>query len=127
VRGGTPLGRVLGLGAAGHGAHHWWVQRVTALALLPLGIWLAVSVLGLPDLGHATLATWAGGTLNATLLLLTLLTATWHSHLGVQVVIEDYVHGPAVKPASLVLSSFVHAIVAVAGTLAILKLAFAAT
>ena len=125
MRGSTPLARVLGLGSAKQGAHHWWVERVSAVALVPLGIWLVLSLLGLPDLGHASVSRWAGAGMNPTLLLLTLLTMTWHSRLGVQVVVEDYVHGAA-KSVTLILIAFAHAAIAVAGSIAILKLAFAA-
>ena len=126
MRGSTPLARVLGFGSAKQGAHHWWIERVTAVALVPLGAWLIVSLFTLPDLGHATVARWIGEGFHPTLLLLTLLTATWHSRLGVQVVVEDYVHGPALKGATIMLLAFIHAAISVAGSIAILKLAFAA-
>jgi succinate dehydrogenase / fumarate reductase, membrane anchor subunit len=126
MRGDTPLARVLGFGSAKQGAHHWWIERVTAVALVPLGIWLAISLVLLPDFSHATVSHWIGAGFNPTLLLLTLLTMTWHSRLGVQVILEDYVHGPATKSVSLILLAFAHAAVAVAGSIAVLKLAFAA-
>jgi succinate dehydrogenase membrane anchor subunit len=126
ARGSTPLARVLGLGSAKQGAHHWWVERVTAIALVPLGIWLLLSLFALPDFSHATVTHWIGAGAHPTLLLLTLLTMTWHSRLGVQVVVEDYVHAPALKGVTLILLAFAHAAVAVAGSIAVLKLAFAA-
>ena len=125
MRGSTPLARVLGFGSAKQGAHHWWVERVSAAALIPLGLWLAISLLALPDLEHATVARFIGSGFHPTLLLLTLLTMTWHSRLGVQVVVEDYVHSPALKGATLILLTFVHATLAVAGSIAVLRLAFA--
>jgi succinate dehydrogenase / fumarate reductase membrane anchor subunit len=126
VRGSTPLARVLGYGSAKSGAHHWWIERVTAVALVPLGIWLVLSLLWLPDHGHATVSRWIGSGANPTLLLLTLLSMTWHSRLGVQVVVEDYVHGAALKGVTLMLIAFAHIALAVAGSIAVLKLAFAA-
>jgi succinate dehydrogenase membrane anchor subunit len=126
VRGSTPLARVLGLGSAKQGAHHWWLERVTAIALVPLGLWLVLSLFALPDFTHATVSHWIGTGSRPTLLLLTLLTMTWHSRLGVQVVVEDYVHAPAVKNVTLILLAFVHVALAVAGSIAVLKLAFAA-
>ncbi|MET0291685.1 MAG: succinate dehydrogenase, hydrophobic membrane anchor protein [Steroidobacteraceae bacterium] len=126
MRGATPLARVLGFGSAKQGAHHWWIERVTAVALVPLGIWLVISLFALPDLGHATVARWIGEGIHPTLLLLTLLTMTWHSRLGVQVVVEDYVHGPALKSVTIMGLAFIHAAIAVAGSIAILRLAFAA-
>jgi succinate dehydrogenase membrane anchor subunit len=125
MRGSTPIARVLGLGSAKQGAHHWWIERVTAVALVPLGLWLAISLFKLADYSHATVAHFIGSGMHPTLLLVTLLTATWHSRLGVQVVVEDYVHGP-LKSATIILLAFVHALLAVAGTIAVLRLAVAA-
>ena len=120
----SPLGRVRGLGAAGSGVHHWWVQRMTAVALVPLGIWLVVSLLALPSLDFVTVVSWMGGTWTASLLVLALLTASWHSALGIQVVVEDYVHDHGLKTLSLMLSGFVHVVIAVAGSFAVLRIAF---
>ena len=127
MRGSTPIARVLGFGSAKQGAHHWWIERVSAMALIPLGLWLAISLLALPDLDHATVVRFIGdGVLNPTLVLLTLLTSAWHSRLGLQVVVEDYVHSHALKGATLVAIAFIHALLAVAGGIAVLKLALVA-
>ena len=120
----TPLGKVRGLGTAGGAVHHWWVQRLTSIALVPLGIWLLVSLMTLPSLDFVTLVSWAAGTWTASLLALFVLTATWHSRLGVQVVIEDYVHDHGLKTTVLVLSNFVHIILAAFGVFAVLRIAF---
>jgi succinate dehydrogenase / fumarate reductase, membrane anchor subunit len=120
----TPLGKVRGLGAAGGGVHHWWVQRLTSLALVPLAVWLLVSLLTLPSLDFVTLVSWAGGTWTASLLTLFILCASWHSSLGVQVVLEDYVHDHGLKTVSLVLSGFAHAVLAAVGIFAVLRIAF---
>jgi succinate dehydrogenase / fumarate reductase membrane anchor subunit len=120
----TPLGRVRGLGSAGTGVHHWWVQRLTSLALVPLAIWLLVSLLTLPALDFVTLVSWIAGTWTATLLALFVLIASWHSSLGVQVILEDYVHDDGLKTLSLVLSGFIHVVLAAAGVFAILRIAF---
>jgi succinate dehydrogenase / fumarate reductase, membrane anchor subunit len=120
----TPLGKVRGLGAAGTGVHHWWVQRLTAVALVPLAVWLLVSLLTLPALDFVTLVSWIGGTWTASLLTLFVLIASWHSALGIQVVIEDYVHEHGLKTTSLVLSGFVHAVLAALGVFAVLRIAF---
>jgi succinate dehydrogenase / fumarate reductase membrane anchor subunit len=119
------LSKVLGLGSAHEGAHHWRTQRLTALALLLLGPWLVVSLLLQPDLSYGTLRGWASGLVNATLLALLLVSACWHSQLGVQIVIEDYVRGPA-RAVSLILSSFAHVLLGVLGLLAIVRLALGA-
>lgn len=122
----TPLNRVLGLGTAKDGVEHWWRQRLTAAALVLLGLWLAASLLALGDFSFATIVAWLAAPVNSVLLILTVLVATYHSQLGVRIVIEDYVHGPGAKLVSLVLVSFAHAVIAIAGVFSILKIAFGA-
>jgi len=119
----SPLGRVLGAGSAKEGVHHWCMQRLTSLALVPLTIWFVVSLLSLPSFEHVTVISWMAQTWTALLLILFILVATWHSQLGVRVVVEDYVHGGA-KTLTLVLITFIHALVAAAGVFAVLKVAF---
>ena len=119
----TPLGSVLGLGAAGGGAHHWWVQRVSAVALVPLGAWLAVALLALPDMGYATVRGWLAAPQNGLLMALLVLTAAYHSALGVTVVIEDYVPNPTRKVIALVVAQFLHFAVGAAALFAVLKVA----
>ena len=119
----SPLGRVLGLGSAKEGVHHWWVQRLTSVALVPLAVWSLVSLLSLPALDHTTVIVWMAQSWTSLLLILFVLIATWHSQLGLRVVVEDYVHGGA-KTVVLVLVTFAHALIAVAGVSAILKVAF---
>ncbi len=124
--GSQALSRVLGLGSAHEGAHHWRTQRLTALALLLLGPWLVVSLLLQPDFTHATLRAWASGLVNGALLLVLLLAACWHSQLGVQVVIEDYVKGWA-RTVSLILNTFAHVVLAALGVVSIVRLVLGAT
>lgn len=116
----APLGRALGLGSAKSGFGHWWGQRLSAAALVPLGLWLAVSLASLPSIDYWAVSAWVGTPLNAILLLLLLLTLFHHSRLGLQVVIEDYVHGTP-KVVTLALVGFLHAVLAVAGVYAIIK------
>jgi succinate dehydrogenase / fumarate reductase, membrane anchor subunit len=123
----SPLGRVLGLGAAKEGVHHWWTQRLTSVALVPLSIWFVVSLLALPALDHATVCAWMRQSWTALLLIMFVVIATWHSQLGVRVVIEDYVHAVAPRTLALVLVTFAHVAVAVAGVFAVLRVAFGAT
>jgi succinate dehydrogenase / fumarate reductase, membrane anchor subunit len=120
----SPLGRVLGSGSAKEGVHHWWVQRLTSIALVPLAIWFVVSLLSLPSLDHATVVAWMAQSWTALLLILFVLVATWHSQLGVRVVVEDYVHGSGLRTLTLVVITFAHALVAAAGVFAVLKVAF---
>ena len=119
----SPLGKVLGRGSAKEGVHHWWLQRLTSIALVPLTIWFVVSLLSLPSFEHVTVVSWMAQSWTALLLILFILVATWHSQLGVRVVVEDYVHGGS-KTLTLVLITFIHAVVAAAGIFAVLKVAF---
>ena len=94
------------------------------LALLPLAAWLLVSLVTLPSLDFVTLVSWIAGTWTASLLTLFVLIACWHSRLGIQVVLEDYVHDQGLKTLTLVLSGFVHVVLAALGVFAILRIAF---
>lgn len=118
----TPLGRALGLGAAGKGTQHWWQQRVTAVALALLGVWFAVGLMGLELGDRATVIDWASRPFNASLLALLVLTAAWHSQLGTRVIVEDYVKG-VIKVPLLVALQFLHAGAAMVGVVAILQIA----
>jgi succinate dehydrogenase / fumarate reductase membrane anchor subunit len=119
----SPLGRVLGRGSAGEGVGHWWVQRVTAVALVPLTSWFAWSLLGLQLQSYDDVRGWLGQPWVAVLTILLVLTLAWHSKLGMQVIVEDYVHGKAAKTTLLLLSTFIHFAAAVAAVFAILLLA----
>jgi succinate dehydrogenase / fumarate reductase membrane anchor subunit len=119
----TPLGRVLGRGSAGEGPGHWWVQRVTAVALLPLTAWFGISLLTHSLQSYDTMRAWIGQPWVAVPSLVLVLTLAWHSKLGVEVVVEDYVHGKGAKTALLLLSTFVHVLAAATGSVAILLLA----
>jgi succinate dehydrogenase / fumarate reductase membrane anchor subunit len=119
----SPLGRVLGHGSAKEGVHHWWVQRLTSIALIPLMTWFVLSLFWLPSFDHATVREWVSQSWTALLLVMLIGIGTWHSKLGVQVVIEDYVHG-STKTLSLIVSTFAHTLVAVVAIFAVLKVAF---
>ena len=119
----SPLGQVLGHGAAKAGVHHWWVQRLTAVALVPLAVWFVVSVLSLPTLSYPAVSAWMGEPWTAVLLILFVLSAAWHSQLGVRVVIEDYVHGRGMRTVALALLTYLHVLAAAAGVFAIIKVA----
>jgi succinate dehydrogenase / fumarate reductase membrane anchor subunit len=120
----SPLGKVLGRGAAKSGVQHWWLQRVTAIAMVPLTLWLLYSLLSLPLADHAAVCSWIGASWHPVLLTLTVLTMTWHSMLGVQVVVEDYVHRKSYKTATLLCSQFAHVLVAAGAAYAIMHIAF---
>lgn len=120
----SPLGRVAGLGSAKGGVHHWWLQRLTSVALVPLTLWFAISVLSLPSFDHVTLVAWMAQSWTSLLLILLVLVSAYHSQLGVQVVIEDYIHDRGMKTLILVTVTFLHALLAAAGVFAILKVSF---
>lgn len=105
------------------GVHHWWVQRITAVALIPLGVWFLVSILALPAHDYTTVVSWLGERWTAALLALFIAVSAWHSHLGVQVVVEDYLRGAA-KTFSMTLSTLAHIFIAVAAILAVLRVGF---
>ncbi|HEV7714937.1 MAG TPA: succinate dehydrogenase, hydrophobic membrane anchor protein [Steroidobacteraceae bacterium] len=119
----SPLGRVLGLGSAKDGVHHWWVQRLTSIALIPLTVWFVVSLFALPAFDHSTVVSWMAHGWTALLLVIFIAVSVRHSQLGVQVVVEDYVHG-GTKTLSLIVSTFAHIVVAAAAIFAVLKVAF---
>lgn len=99
---GTSIGRVRGLGAAHHGAHHWLVQRFTAVGNLVLMSWLLVSLVMIGDYGHASVTKWLIHPLNATAMILLVFSLFWHARLGLQVLIEDYLHDAGTKFGALV-------------------------
>jgi len=119
----TPLGKVLGRGSAGEGVGHWWLQRVTAVALIPLTLVFVIALLNQPLLSHDEMREWLGSPWIAVLTILLVITLALHSKLGVQVVIEDYVHGEGAKTLLLLSSTFVHFAAAVAAIFAVLSLA----
>ena len=123
----TPLSRVLGLGSAKDGTEHWWGQRVSAVALALLGLWLLFGLAGLEGFDYGAVATWIRSPLNSVVSLLAVLTLCYHSQLGVQIVVEDYVHAPGLKLATLLASTFAHWALAAAGAFAVLKIAFGMT
>ncbi len=118
----TPLARVRGLGSAKDGTHHFWIQRLTALALVPLTIWFAFSIASLATADAPAITAWMQSPLRATLMLSFLFAGFWHMKLGLQVVIEDYVHTEATKVTCLILNNFVSIFLALAATLAVLKM-----
>lgn len=120
----SPVGRVLGLGAAGEGVGHWWTQRVTSVALVLLGLWFVCALVRMPDLSYGTVTAWMAMPLSAVLLCLLVGTAVYHSLLGVQVVVEDYVAHHGTKIVSMLLLQFIHIVLAALGIFAVLRIAF---
>ena len=120
----SPLSRARGLGSAKTGTDHWWAQRLTALALIPLVIWFVVSMIIVTGADHAAAVEFISSPINAVLLILLIVATFHHGQLGLQVVIEDYVHGERAKVISLVLNLFVAIFFGGSSIIAILKVAF---
>jgi succinate dehydrogenase / fumarate reductase, membrane anchor subunit len=120
----SPLGRVMGLGSAKEGVAHWWAQRLTAVALIPLLLWFVIDVIRLTGAPRAAVVAWLHGPFAAITTVLLLLAVFYHMALGVQVVIEDYVHSEWSKITLLVLNKFVAFALAAAGIFAVLRIAF---
>lgn len=120
----SPLGKVLGSGSAKEGTEHWWAQRVTAIALLILGGWFLLALSPSIVLDSGAIQQWIGLPWNSVMLLLLGVTLAYHSSLGLQVVIEDYVHGSSLKVVSLILNKFFHAGIAMMAVFSVLSIAF---
>lgn len=120
----TPLSRVIHLGSAKSGTQHWWIQRVTAVALIPLGVWFAASLVSLAGAELATVQAWLAKPLPALFMVLFLALAFYHLKLGLQVIIEDYVHEEGAKLVLLLANAFGCVLVGGAAILAVLKLTF---
>jgi len=120
----SPLGRVRGLGSAKSGTEHFWAQRVTAVALIPLSLWFVYSILALGNGDHAAASAWMQSPLNAILLLLLVVATFHHMQLGLQVVIEDYIHVEYIKIVMLVIVKGASLLLGVAAAFAVLKVSF---
>jgi succinate dehydrogenase / fumarate reductase membrane anchor subunit len=119
----SPLGRVRGMGSAKSGTHHWWMQRVTSIALLPLSIWLVFSLSRLVGAEYAVVLDWIGKTFNAVLLLAFLTAAFHHAAAGLQVVFEDYVRGELQRFAAICVVNGLAILLWLAASLSILRIA----
>ncbi|HJS33660.1 MAG TPA: succinate dehydrogenase, hydrophobic membrane anchor protein [Alphaproteobacteria bacterium] len=119
----SDLARARGIGAAKDGVAHWWAQRLTALALIPLALWFVGSIIGLVGASHSAALAWIGSPATAVLLIVLIAATFHHAQLGVQVVIEDYVHHEGLKVAAVVVVKAVAILLAVAAVLAVLKIA----
>jgi succinate dehydrogenase / fumarate reductase membrane anchor subunit len=119
----SPLGTVLGSGSAKDGTGHWWAQRVSAVALVILGLWFLISLQMLAGFEYQSVSTWVARPFNSVMLILFTATLAYHSAIGMQVVIEDYLHGPSVKVISLILNKFTHVFLAAAAVVAVLRIA----
>ena len=120
----SPLGRVRGFGSAKEGVNHWWGQRIAAVALVPLVLWFVSALIQHTGADRAVVLAWLHQPVTAVVMVLMLLVSFYHMALGVQVVIEDYVHREWSKITLLVLNKFVAFALAAAGIFAVLRIAF---
>ena len=123
----SPLGRALGLGSAKEGVEHWWRQRTTALALVPLTIWCVIWVIAMAGADLAAMVAWMHNPISAVLMIVLIVATFYHAALGLQVVIEDYVHSEGLRLATLIVMRGLCVLFVVRGVLAVLTLAFAAS
>lgn len=117
----TPLSKVKGLGSAKEGTTHFWHQRLTALVLIPLVLWFGFSIAAMP-VDHATLSDWVAHPVVTIALILLVLATFYHSQLGLQIIIEDYVSTHSIRTASIILVNFLCLLFAIIGVVSILKI-----
>jgi succinate dehydrogenase / fumarate reductase membrane anchor subunit len=115
---------VLGLGSAKDGTAHWWAQRVSAVALIPLTLWFFFSLLALPNLEYGTVRAWLALPISGFLAMLLVAVLAYHSYLGTIVIVEDYVTSAAMKLFALLLLRFLYVLAGGASLFAILRVAF---
>ncbi|QQG36099.1 MAG: succinate dehydrogenase, hydrophobic membrane anchor protein [Micavibrio aeruginosavorus] len=121
----SPLARARGAGSAHHGAGHWMRQRITAIANIPLMLWLVWSVVHMQGWGYADVTAWLAQPVNAVLMILAVLSTFYHAALGAQVVVEDYVPHPGFRMGKIIGLRLFFIAAAVASVFSILKVAFA--
>ena len=122
----TPLARARGLGSAKEGVQHWWVQRVTAVALVPLSLWFVVSLITVAGADYLTFIAWVGSPFNTALLVILLVSVFYHAMLGLQVVIEDYIHREWLKHSLLLSVNFTLIFLGVIAVVSVLRITFVA-
>lgn len=118
------LSRVRGLGSTNEGVGHWWMQRLTGIALIPLTLWFVYSAIQMSGASHAEFTTWVGTHGNPVLLILLIIAMFHHGQLGLQVVIEDYIHSEGPKVTLIVLTKFAAIFIGACSIFAVLRLTF---
>lgn len=119
----TPLSQARGHGASGSGTSHFWLQRLTSVALVPLVVWFAFAVATLATLDHAGITAFLSSTYNAALMIASLVAVFIHAALGLQVVIEDYIADQAMRLGLVIATKLLAALFAIIGIVAVIKIA----
>ncbi len=122
----TPLSKVKGLGSAKEGASHWWNQRLTAIAMIPLALWFSFSIALIAVADYATVTAWISSPFSTVLLILAIGVGFYHGYLGLQVIIEDYVANETWKIAMLIIVALLAVLFASLGVVSVLKISFGA-
>ncbi|MCG6863765.1 MAG: succinate dehydrogenase, hydrophobic membrane anchor protein [Chromatiaceae bacterium] len=120
----APLARVRGHGSAKEGAHHWWAQRLSAIALVPLFLWFVASVASVGSADYATAVAWIGSPWNSALLVLLIGAIFYHAQLGMQVVFEDYISTHWLQVTGIILVRFLALLLAAVSIIAVLRTAW---
>ena len=119
----APLARVRGHGSAKSGAHHWWAQRLSAVALVPLFLWFVASLASVAAADYATAVAWLGSPLNSALMILLIGATFYHAQLGMQVVFEDYISTHWLQVASIIVVRFLAFLLAAVSIIADMRIA----
>lgn len=117
----SPLARVRGLGSAKEGTHHWWAQRLTAIALIPLSLWFIYSLVTMTTVDYMAAIGWLQSPIICVLMILFIISLFYHAQLGMQVVIEDYITNEAIKISTIIALKFIIMFAGLASLVAVLK------
>lgn len=118
----TPISKARGLGSAKEGSHHWWTQRVTAIALIPLTLWFGIAIVMIPGAEYKQIVGWISSPWNTVMLISTIIAVFYHAILGIQVVIEDYVHVEWMKLSAILATKLILIFYALAALYATLRI-----
>jgi len=118
----SPLAKAKGLGASGDASHHFWVQRLSALAMVPLIIWICFSIAFLPEANYPTVVAWLQSPFNGIMTLVFVTVSLFHAQLGLQVIIEDYISSHAIRLIGVLFVKFLSYFLIAAGVYAVIKI-----